>query len=112
MLPYDGHPHGLPIDLLPVNRLRQIISSSGLSHADCFEMSDLRSRAHSATMILMGRRQALEDASKARSERYGTPESEELVCGMALGYADPDANVNTLRSERANLSDFATFVTS
>jgi nitroreductase len=31
---------------------------------------------------------------------------EQLVCGMALGYADPDAPENSLVSERAKLSEF------
>lgn len=39
------------------------------------------------------------------------PEDQRLYCGMALGYADPDAPVNTLRSERASLDEFATFIT-
>lgn len=34
---------------------------------------------------------------------------EMLIGGMALGYADMDAPVNKLRTERASLSDFATF---
>ena len=34
---------------------------------------------------------------------------EMLVCGMALGYADPAAIENTLRTERAPVTEFATF---
>lgn len=37
------------------------------------------------------------------------PDSELIVCGMALGYADPDAIENTLISERAPLSDNTVF---
>ncbi|MBK8573276.1 MAG: nitroreductase [Holophagaceae bacterium] len=33
-----------------------------------------------------------------------------LVCGMALGYADPAAVENTLVTERAPVSEFATFL--
>lgn len=40
----------------------------------------------------------------------GAPEDERLFCGVAIGHADPDATVNTLRSERFPLEDFATFV--
>ena len=36
-------------------------------------------------------------------------ESEVLYCGMALGYADPDAPVNRLRSERVGVDEMATF---
>ncbi len=33
------------------------------------------------------------------------PQDETLVCGMAIGHADPDAVENTLRSERASLDE-------
>ncbi|WP_234990500.1 nitroreductase [Aquimixticola soesokkakensis] len=36
------------------------------------------------------------------------PEDEMVVCGLALGRADPQAAVNTLRTERAPLEAFAT----
>jgi nitroreductase len=32
-----------------------------------------------------------------------------LYCGMALGYADPDARINSLRTERETVEAFATF---
>lgn len=35
---------------------------------------------------------------------------EMLIAGMALGYADPDALINRLRSERQPAADFATFL--
>ena len=38
------------------------------------------------------------------------PDEEILVCGMALGYADPDAIENTLVTERAPLSDQVCFL--
>jgi nitroreductase len=37
------------------------------------------------------------------------PENEIIVCGMALGHIDPDAPVNGLMTERADLAAFATF---
>jgi nitroreductase len=37
------------------------------------------------------------------------PENEVIVCGMALGHIDPDAPVNALNTERADLGAFATF---
>ena len=37
------------------------------------------------------------------------PQELMLFCGMAIGYADPAAPVNALVTERAPLSDFATF---
>lgn len=36
------------------------------------------------------------------------PDSDMLVCGMALGYADIDSIVNTLRTEREPVAGFAT----
>ena len=38
------------------------------------------------------------------------PDDHVLVCGMALGYADPEAAVNQLVPERAPVSEFATFL--
>jgi nitroreductase len=37
------------------------------------------------------------------------PENEIIVCGMALGHIDPEAPVNGLKTERADLYAFATF---
>ena len=37
-------------------------------------------------------------------------EEEQLYCGMALGYADRQAKVNTLRSARAPIDEFASFI--
>ena len=40
----------------------------------------------------------------------GAPENEMLFCGMSIGYADPAAPVNALRSERMPLDQWARFV--
>ncbi|MBI1188830.1 MAG: nitroreductase [Alphaproteobacteria bacterium] len=40
---------------------------------------------------------------------FGLAEGEMVYCGMALGYADEAAVVNTLRSERAAVDEFARF---
>jgi hypothetical protein len=37
-------------------------------------------------------------------------EQEVVVCGMALGYADPGARENSLVTEREPASGFATFL--
>lgn len=42
-------------------------------------------------------------------EVLGMPEEEVVICGMALGYEDEDAVENTLRTERAPLSDWVCF---
>jgi len=48
--------------------------------------------------------------SQAVAEFVGAPEEEMLFCGVAVGYADPDAPVNALVSERMPLQDWATFL--
>ncbi|RTL53080.1 MAG: nitroreductase [Rhodocyclaceae bacterium] len=40
----------------------------------------------------------------------GIPDSQMLVCGMALGYEDPTEPANKLETERAAVSEFARFV--
>ncbi|MFN6118427.1 MAG: nitroreductase [Actinomycetes bacterium] len=40
----------------------------------------------------------------------GAPEEEMLFCGMSIGRPDPDAPINTLRSERMPLDEWARFV--
>jgi nitroreductase len=44
------------------------------------------------------------------SEELGLPENEMVVCGMALGFADPDKVENTLVTEREPVTSFARFV--
>ncbi|MEQ8179584.1 MAG: nitroreductase [Amphiplicatus sp.] len=44
------------------------------------------------------------------SEFLGLGPDDQLYCGMALGWPDPQAPVNKLRSERARLEEFVTFV--
>ena len=39
----------------------------------------------------------------------GIPDKQIIICGMALGHADPDAVINRQRTERAPLSDYASF---
>ena len=48
--------------------------------------------------------------AKTVSAFLGLEEDEQLYCGMALGYADPDAEVNALRSARVSVEDFTTFI--
>ena len=46
---------------------------------------------------------------KVIEDCLGIPANEILVCGMSLGYADPDAVVNTLHTEREPVEGFASF---
>ncbi|MEL6369475.1 MAG: nitroreductase [Pseudomonadota bacterium] len=55
--------------------------------------------------------EAWQTRAKTVSEFLDLPDTQQLYCGMALGHADPDAPVNTLRSERAALDEFVTFHT-
>ncbi|NOX82078.1 MAG: nitroreductase [Alphaproteobacteria bacterium] len=48
--------------------------------------------------------------AKTVSAFLGLSDDEQLYCGMALGYADPDAPVNKLRSSREEVDAFATFI--
>jgi len=42
-------------------------------------------------------------------EELGIPGEQILFCGMALGYADHEHPINSLRAERAGLADYASF---
>ena len=46
---------------------------------------------------------------KTIRETTGIPDEEIVFCGMALGYGDPDAPINELRSERGALEEFVRF---
>ncbi len=43
-------------------------------------------------------------------KRLAIADIEQVVCGMALGYPDPNAKVNTFRTEREPVENFVTFV--
>jgi nitroreductase len=40
----------------------------------------------------------------------GAPDNEQVICGMSLGWADPEAIENTLVTEREPVSGFARFI--
>lgn len=42
-------------------------------------------------------------------EEVGIPDNQTIICGMSLGYGDPAAPENTLRTERAPLADWVQF---
>lgn len=48
--------------------------------------------------------------NKTVSEFLGLDKNEQFYCGMALGYADKSESVNTLRSSRAEVDEFTTFI--
>jgi nitroreductase len=47
---------------------------------------------------------------KAVSSFVGAPDNEMMFCGMAIGYADKTAPINSLKSERMPLEQWATFI--
>ena len=69
------------------------------------------------TLMLAARASGLDTCAQGFWVQYesivapivGWPENERLVAGIALGYADATAPENTLRTERAPLSEFVTF---
>jgi nitroreductase len=52
---------------------------------------------------------AFADFHAVLRRELGIPQGEIVICGMALGHADPDAPENRLVTERAPPSQFATF---
>jgi nitroreductase len=47
---------------------------------------------------------------RAVTSFVGAPDNEILFCGVALGYADPKAPVNALRTQRMPLQEWVTFL--
>lgn len=70
------------------------------------------------SLMLAARAEGLDTCPQAAFNEFhsiilphiGAGENESLVCGMSLGYADPDAVVNTLQTERASLEEFVRFL--
>ena len=70
------------------------------------------------SVMLAARSEGLETCPQAAFAVYpeavqrivGFPATEMLVCGMALGYPDPEAVVNSFLTERLAVKDFVTFV--
>jgi nitroreductase len=52
---------------------------------------------------------ALANHADVVHEHLALPAAELVVCGMALGRADPDAAVNAVRTERDDPAEFSTF---
>ena len=71
---------------------------------------------HSIALAAMekGLATCMQEAWAARAKTVSAflnlPDDEELYCGMALGYADVEAPVNSLRSARVSLDEFTTFM--
>jgi nitroreductase len=69
------------------------------------------------TLMIAARGRGLDTCPQAAIASYpavvraelGIPESEMVVCGMALGTADPEEPVNGLRAEREPLKAYTVF---
>ncbi|MEY4766646.1 MAG: hypothetical protein RI907_3319 [Pseudomonadota bacterium] len=69
------------------------------------------------TVMLAARARGLDTCAQAAFNAYHAviaqqlqlPEHERVICGMALGHADPQAVENTLSSQREPVSSFAKF---
>lgn len=68
-------------------------------------------------LMLLAREKGLHTCPQAAFSRYqhvvrrelGIPDDQIVLCGLALGYADPDAIPNNLITERAPPEDFTTW---
>ena len=72
------------------------------------------------SMMLAARGEGLETCPQAAfcsyadviQQRLAIPADQQVVCGMAVGYGDPEALINRFRTERIPVTDFTTWVTS
>lgn len=70
------------------------------------------------TIMLAARARGLHTCPEAAIASYpdvvrrelGIPEDWIVICGMALGYADAEATINTFQPERIAVDEFATFL--
>jgi nitroreductase len=70
------------------------------------------------TLMLAARARGLHTCAEASIASYPDVVRRELglghewvvICGMAMGYADTDAVINTFQPERIALSEYATFL--
>ena len=68
-------------------------------------------------LMLLAREKGLHTCPQAAFSRYQhvvrreleIPDDQIVICGLALGHADPDAVPNNLITERAPLQDFTTW---
>lgn len=98
---------GAPIGLIIT--VDNIVDKNGWGHVGMFL----------STLCILAEERGLATCCQEVWSRYpktlarllGIPLSEQTIwCGVSLGYADRSAPVNTLRSERVPVNEFATFV--
>jgi nitroreductase len=70
------------------------------------------------SLMIAARAEGLETCAQAAfanyhdviEQRLAIPAAEMVICGMALGYGDPNAVINRFRTDRIPLADFVTWV--
>ncbi len=72
-------------------------------------VANLVNAAHDAGLATVPQA-ALAFYSSHLREFLGLPEDRQVVCGVSLGYADPEHPANSFRTERAEVTDAVTFV--
>ena len=96
---------GAPVGLMfTVDRRLEI--GSWLDYGYFLEAVSIAARANGLDTCSQ---QAFAFFHKVIREQLAFDDNEVLVCGMSLGYADWNAKINTLRTERIPVEDFATF---
>ena len=96
---------GAPVGLMfTVDRRLEI--GSWLDYGYFLEAVSIAARANGLDTCSQ---QAFAFFHKVIREQLAFDDNEVLVCGMSLGYADWNAKINTLRTERISVEDFATF---
>lgn len=71
-------------------------------------MQSLALAAHEAGLATC-MQEAWATRAKTVARFLNLPDDHQLYCGMALGYGDPDAPVNKLRTNRINIEDFVVY---
>ena len=96
---------GAPVGLMfTVDRRLEI--GSWLDYGYFLEAVCVAARAHGLDTCSQ---QAFAFFHASIREQLAFDENEVLVCGMSLGYADWDAKINSLVTDRVTVGDFATF---
>ena len=108
----DGDDFG--INLVPHTLQRTTLGEFAAGRAVNIEVDQV---ARYLERLLLAREQGLHTCpqeawslwGKSIREFTGIPESDLIFCGLALGYADSEAAINALYSDRSPVDEFATF---
>jgi nitroreductase len=97
---------GAPVGLIfTIDRRLEI--GSWLDYGMFLENIAIAARAHGLDTCMQA---AFAPFHRTIRDNLPLSEAEVVVCGMSIGYEDPDAPENQLRTERVPASEFATFL--